>query len=58
MFEGDASFVRAGVAYLIAMEGKLFGATNPKEVRDIVKAGLDNMGEEEWIKALRSAGKS
>lgn len=58
VFEGDAVFVRAGVAYLVAMEGKLFGATNPKEVRDIVKAGLDNMGEEEWMKALRTAGKS
>jgi hypothetical protein len=58
VFEGDAVLVRAGVAYLIAMEGKLFGVTSPKEVCNIVKAGLDNMGEDEWVKALRTAGKS
>jgi hypothetical protein len=58
VFEGDAVLVRAGVAYLTSMEVKLFGATNPKEVCDIVKAGLENMDEEEWIKAVRTAGKS
>lgn len=58
VFEGDAVLVRAGAAYLTAMEGKLFGATSPKEVCDIVKASLDTMGEEEWMKAVRSAGKS
>jgi hypothetical protein len=57
VFEGDAVLVRAGVAYLMCMEGKLFGVSNPKEVCDIVRAGLD-VGEEEWIAALRTAGKS
>jgi len=57
VFEGDAVLVRAGVAYLTAIEGKIFGATSSKEVCDIVRAGLDNMGEEEWVIALRVAGK-
>jgi hypothetical protein len=59
VFEGDALLVRAGVAYLIALEGKLLGAQSAKEVCSIVKGGLDgSVGEEEWMKALRSAGKS
>jgi hypothetical protein len=58
VFEGDAVLVRSGVAYLTAMEGKLFGASSPKEVCEIVKAGLNSMDEEEWIKAVRTAGKS
>ena len=58
VFEGDAVLVRAGAAYLTAIEGKLFGATGPKEICDIVKAGLDNMGEEDWMRAIRIAGKS
>ncbi|KAG0650732.1 TBC domain-containing [Hyphodiscus hymeniophilus] len=57
VFEGDAVLVRAGVAYLTAMEGRLFGATSPKDICDIVKAGLDTMSEEDWVQALRSAGK-
>jgi len=58
VFEGDASLVRAGVAYLTAMESKLFGADNARQVYDIVKHGLDNLGEEQWMKAVRDAGKS
>jgi hypothetical protein len=58
VFEGDAVLVRAAVAYLTAMEGKLFGAESAKQVYDIVRGGLDNMGEEEWMKAMRDAGKS
>jgi hypothetical protein len=56
VFEGDAVLVRAAVAYLTAIEGKLFGATSPKEVCDIVKAGFD-LSEDKWMMALRSAGK-
>jgi hypothetical protein len=58
VFEGDAVLVRAAVAYLTAMEGKLFGAESARQVYDIVTGGLDNMGEEEWMKAVRDAGKS
>ena len=58
VFEGDAVIIRAGVAYLTAMEGKLFSATSRKGVCDIVKAGLDNMTEDEWVQAMRNAGKS
>ncbi|KAE9381039.1 hypothetical protein N431DRAFT_457655 [Stipitochalara longipes BDJ] len=58
VFEGDALLVRAGVAYLTAIEGKLFGAESAQQVHDIVKQGLDNFGEEQWMKAVRDAGKS
>lgn len=59
VFEGDAVLVRACVAYLLAMEGKLFGAQSAVEIYDIIRGGLDNsLGEEEWMKCLRSAGKS
>jgi hypothetical protein len=58
VFEGDALLVRAGVAYLTAIEGKLFGAESTREVHDIIKDGLDNWGEEQWMKAVRDAGKS
>ena len=58
VFEGDAVLVRAGVAYLTAIEGKLFGAKTSKEICEVVRSGLDNMSEEEWMKAVRNAGKS
>jgi hypothetical protein len=58
VFEGDAVLVRAGVALLMGLEGKLFGAGIAKEVGLIVKTGLNNVGEEEWMKNVREAGKS
>ncbi|KAE8444199.1 hypothetical protein EG329_000796 [Mollisiaceae sp. DMI_Dod_QoI] len=57
VFEGDAVVVRAGVAWLIGMEGKLFSAVTPKAVYDIVRKGLDNTEEETWIASVRAAGK-
>lgn len=56
VFEGDAVVIRAGVAWLIAMESRLFGAETPKAVYDIVRVGLD-IDEEAWISDVRSAGK-
>jgi hypothetical protein len=58
VFEGDAVLVRAGVAYLTAIEGKLFGATSAKDICEIVASGLDNVDEEQWMKDVRDAGKS
>jgi hypothetical protein len=58
VFEGDAVLVRAAVARLIALEGKLFGANNSKEVCGIIGDNVDTMGEEEWMAELRNAGKS
>ena len=58
VFEGDAIAVRAGVAYLTLLEGKLFGAQSSQEVYDIIKAGLDSLGEEEWMRSVKGAGKS
>lgn len=59
VFEGDSILVRAGVAYLIALEGKLLGANGAKEVCETIRGGLDGgLDEEEWMRGLRSAGKS
>ena len=58
VFEGDAVLVRGAVAYLIAMEGKLFGATSARNVCETIRSGLDDLNEDEWMKGLRSAGKS
>jgi len=59
VFEGDAALVRAGVAYLTAMESKLFGADTSREICMIVQDGLDSsVGEEEWMVYVRGAGKS
>ncbi|KAG9231543.1 hypothetical protein BJ875DRAFT_115151 [Amylocarpus encephaloides] len=59
VFEGDAVLVRAGVAYLVQLEGRLLGAQNAGEICRVVRGGLDGgLGEEEWMRCLRSAGKS
>lgn len=58
VFEGDAVLVRAGVAFLMKMEGKLFGCTTEREVVDLARKGLVDVGEEEWMLAVREAGKS
>lgn len=59
VFEGDAVLVRAGVAFLTSMEGRLFGAETPKEALDIIRGGLlDTVGDEQWMKCVRDAGKS
>ncbi|KAH7363802.1 rab-GTPase-TBC domain-containing protein [Rhexocercosporidium sp. MPI-PUGE-AT-0058] len=58
VFEGDAVLVRAAVAYLTELEGKLFGAQTEEEVRGIVEKGLGGLGEEAWMSAVRGAGKA
>jgi hypothetical protein len=57
VFEGDAVLVRAAVAFLVGLEGKLFGATNPRNVVEIIREHVDALGEEEWMEAVRRAGK-
>ncbi|RFU33616.1 hypothetical protein B7463_g2725, partial [Scytalidium lignicola] len=57
-FEGDSILVRAGVAYLVALEGKLLGAQSEAEVIEAISKGLDNLGEEDWMRSVRDAGKS
>ncbi|KAH8657403.1 hypothetical protein BGZ60DRAFT_383377 [Tricladium varicosporioides] len=59
VFEGDAVLVRAGVACLLNLEGKLLGAQSAKEIYEIVRCSLDGgLEEEAWMKCLRGAGKS
>lgn len=58
VFEGDAVLVRAGVAYLLSLENRLLGAGSAKEICEVVRAGLEGVDEEEWVRRLRSAGKS
>lgn len=57
VFEGDAVLVRAAVAFLTELEGKLFGAGTAEEVYAVVAKGVE-LGEEEWMKAVRGAGKA
>lgn len=58
-FEGDAICVRAAVAFLVKIEGTLFGCGSEAEFRDAVNKGLDSgLGEEDWMSAIREAGKS
>lgn len=58
VFEGDALLIRAGVAYLTALEGKIFAATSAREICEVVTGGLADIDEEQWMKDIRSAGKS
>ncbi|KAL2072873.1 hypothetical protein VTL71DRAFT_12216 [Oculimacula yallundae] len=58
VFEGDGVLVRAAVAYLVALEGKLFGCESGEQVRMVVEGGLPTeIGEEDWMGAVRGAGK-
>jgi hypothetical protein len=57
VFEGDMVLVRSAAAFLTGLEARLFGAETGKEVLAIVKDGLDNIGEEEWMKLVRQSGK-
>jgi hypothetical protein len=59
VFEGDALLVRAGVAFLTSLEGKLLGAQSAHEICQVIKAGLgSSVTEEDWMRELRNAGKS
>lgn len=66
VFEGDAVFVRAGIALLGAVEGKLYAADGRREVKAVFE-GLSSRvgtgesspfgGEDEWMIKVRDAGK-
>jgi len=58
VFEGDAVLVRAAVAFLTLVEGKLFGAESEADVCRIVKDGLCDVDEDDWMAAVRGAGKA
>ncbi len=57
VFEGDMVLLRSAAAFLTSLEARLFGAETGKEVLAIVKDGLDNIGEEDWMKLVRQSGK-
>lgn len=57
VFEGDAVLVRAAVAWLIGMEGKILHAQSRAEILEITTKGLNN-DEEAWVRSVRSAGKT
>ncbi|KAI5859590.1 TBC domain-containing protein [Durotheca rogersii] len=61
VFEGDAVFIRAGVALLLDTEMKLLGANTIKEVRDVL-SGRSKADEQEkvdsWMARVRSSRKS
>jgi len=56
VFEGDVVLVRAAVAFLISLEGKLLGEASPAGVREVISQGV-SVSEDEWMKALRNAWK-
>lgn len=58
VFEGDAILVRAAVAFLGSLEGKLFGCESGEEVARVLEGGMESVGEEEWMRLIRAAGKS
>ena len=59
VFEGDAVLVRAAVAYLVGIEGRLLGETSARGVVERIAAGGDGgLSEEQWMRALKSAGKA
>jgi hypothetical protein len=66
VFEGDAVLVRAAVALLGSVEGKLYGVKTKKEVYKVLEAGLSNqtgdegallIKEDDWMRIVRDAGK-
>lgn len=48
--------VRAGVAYLLALERRLYGAVTEGEVCGVIREGLAGVGKEEWMRRVREAG--
>ncbi|KAH7418586.1 rab-GTPase-TBC domain-containing protein [Cadophora sp. MPI-SDFR-AT-0126] len=58
VFEGDAVLVRAAVAYMVELEGKLFGVETEGEVCAVVEKGLAGLVEDDWMGAVRGAGKA
>ncbi|CZT08257.1 related to Mac1p interacting protein (MIC1 protein) [Rhynchosporium graminicola] len=61
VFEGDAVLVRAAVAYLVGLEGKLFGCESGDMVKGVVEGGLSagvSVSEGEWMGMVRGAGKA
>ncbi|KAL5351415.1 hypothetical protein ACLOAV_003274 [Pseudogymnoascus australis] len=56
VFEGDAVLVRAMVALLGTLETKFYGANSGREVLAILNDSTVE-GEEEWVMALRDAGR-
>lgn len=57
VFEGDAILVRAGVALLGGLEGRLFGVVDQSGFEDVLRGGV-SVHEEEWIQSVKGAGKS
>ncbi|OBT55891.1 hypothetical protein VE04_06323 [Pseudogymnoascus sp. 24MN13] len=56
VFEGDAVLVRAMVALIGSLETKFYGVTSAREVLAILNDSTVE-GEEEWVMALRDAGR-
>ncbi|THV47040.1 hypothetical protein BGAL_0340g00100 [Botrytis galanthina] len=60
VFEGDSVLVRAAVALFGSLESKLHSVSNDEEILEVFRGGIgaEGMGEEDWIAAVRGAGKS
>ncbi|CAD6441543.1 8e124784-bebf-451b-8c9f-bf33ee2fcef3 [Sclerotinia trifoliorum] len=58
VFEGDSILVRAAVALFGSLENKLHSVTSDEEVLAVLNSEGFKLGEEDWIAAVRGAGKS
>lgn len=60
VFEGDSVLVRAAVALFGSLESKLHSVSNDEEILVVLQEGIgaEGTGEEDWIAAVRGAGKS
>ncbi|ESZ97458.1 hypothetical protein SBOR_2147 [Sclerotinia borealis F-4128] len=62
VFEGDSVLVRAAVALFGMLESKLHAVSSDREILEVLKEGIEaeglELGEEDWVAAVRGAGKS
>ncbi|KAF7906846.1 hypothetical protein EAF00_001124 [Botryotinia globosa] len=60
VFEGDSVLVRGAVALFGSLESKLHSVSNDEEILEVLRGGIgaEGMAEEDWITAVRGAGKS
>ncbi|KAI9650048.1 hypothetical protein NHQ30_000061 [Ciborinia camelliae] len=65
VFEGDGVLVRAAVGLFGSLESKLHGVSSDQEILEVLQKGIgakgvdgEGLGEEDWVTAIRGAGKS
>lgn len=59
VFEGDSILVRAAVALFGSLESKLHSVSSDEEILGVLREGIgaEGLAEEDWVAAVRGAGK-